>query len=56
MAGLLLDPASDRWADWGLLDVADPCRQQNGPQVQQAFRDFIWPLIPATPSTPGPSA
>ena len=21
MAGLLLDPASDRWADWGLLDL-----------------------------------
>ena len=28
MAGLLLDPATDRWADWGLLDVADPSRSQ----------------------------
>ena len=46
MAGLLLDPASDRWADWGLLDVPDPCRQQNGPQVQQAFRDFIVAAYP----------
>ena len=46
MAGLLLDPASDRWADWGLLDVPDPCRQQNGPQAQQAFRDFIVAAYP----------
>ena len=46
MAGLLLDPASDRWADWGLLDVPDPCRQQNGPKAQQAFRDFIVAAYP----------
>ena len=46
MAGLLLDPASDRWADWGLLDGPDPCRQQNGPQAQQAFRDFIVAAYP----------
>ena len=42
MAGLLLDPASDRWADWGLLDVPE----QNGPQAQQAFRDFIVAAYP----------
>jgi len=46
MAGLLLDPASDRWADWGLLDVPAPCRQQNGPKAQQAFRDFIVAAYP----------
>ena len=46
MAGLLLDPASDRWADWGLLDVPDPCRQQNGPRGQQTFRDFIVAAYP----------
>ena len=46
MGGLLLDPASDRWADWGLLDVPDPCRQQNGPQAQQIFRDFIASAYP----------
>jgi predicted phage terminase large subunit-like protein len=46
MAGLLLDPASDRWADWGLLDGPDPCRQQNGPQGQQAFREFIVAAYP----------
>ena len=46
MAGLLLDPASDRWADWGLLDVPDPDRRQNGPQAQQAFRDFIVAAYP----------
>ncbi len=47
MAGLLLDPASDRWADWGLLDVPDPSRQQNSPQAQQAFRDFIVAAYPS---------
>jgi len=46
MAGLLLDPASDRWADWGLLDVPAPCRQQNRPKAQQAFRDFIVAAYP----------
>jgi len=46
MAGLLLDPASDRWADWGLLGVPDPGRQQNEPQAQQAFRDFIVAAYP----------
>ena len=46
MDGLLLDPACDRWADWGLLDAPDPCRQQNAPQAQQAFRDFIVAAYP----------
>lgn len=46
MAGLLLDPASDRWADWGLLDGPDPGRQPNGPQAPQAFRDFIVAAYP----------
>jgi predicted phage terminase large subunit-like protein len=46
MAGLLLDPASDRWADWGLLDGPDPSRQLNGTQAQQAFRDFIVAAYP----------
>jgi len=44
--GLLLDPASDRWADWGLLDVPDPSRQQHGQLVQPAFRDFIVAAYP----------
>ena len=46
MAGLLLDPAADRWADWGLLDGPDPGRQLNGPQAHQAFRDFIVAAYP----------
>ena len=46
MAGLLLDPAADRWADWGLLDVPDPYRQLNSPQGQQIFRDFIVAAYP----------
>ena len=46
MAGLLLDPASDRWSDWGLLDVPDPERHHNGPNEQQAFRDFIVAAYP----------
>ncbi|MFM2173542.1 MAG: hypothetical protein RLZZ54_1469 [Cyanobacteriota bacterium] len=46
MAGLLLDPAADRWADWGLLDGPDSDRQPNGPQAHQAFRDFIVAAYP----------
>ena len=46
MAGLLLDPATDRWADWGLLDVADPNRSQYQQQDQQSFRDFIVAAYP----------
>jgi predicted phage terminase large subunit-like protein len=46
MAGLLQDPATDRWADWGLLDVADPNRSQTQQQGQQSFRDFIVAAYP----------
>jgi predicted phage terminase large subunit-like protein len=44
-AGLLLDPATDLWADWGLLGVPDPDRQQQR-HLQQAFRDFIVAAYP----------
>ena len=46
MAGLLLDPATDRWADWGLLDVPDPNRSQTQQEGQQSFRDFIVAAYP----------
>ncbi|QPN71584.1 phage terminase large subunit [Synechococcus sp. CBW1108] len=46
MTGLLLDSASDLWADWGLLGVPDPYRQQHGPQAHLAFRDFIVAAYP----------
>ncbi len=46
MAGLLLDPATDIWADWGLLDVPDPNRSQTQQQGQQSFRDFIVAAYP----------
>jgi predicted phage terminase large subunit-like protein len=46
MAGLLLDPATDHWADWGLLDVPDPNRSQGQQQGQQSFRDFIVAAYP----------
>ncbi|MEY4802427.1 MAG: hypothetical protein RLZZ274_1158 [Cyanobacteriota bacterium] len=46
MAGLLLDPATDLWADWGLLDVPDPNRSQIQQQDQQSFRDFIVAAYP----------
>ena len=46
MAGLLLDPATDRWADWGLLDFPDPNRSQTQQQDQQSFRDFIVSAYP----------
>ncbi|WP_368412190.1 hypothetical protein [Synechococcus sp.] len=46
MAGLLLDPATDLWADWGLLDVPDPNRSQTQQQDQQSFRDFIVAAYP----------
>ena len=47
MAGLLLDPATDLWADWGLLDVPDPNRSQAQQQDQQSFRDFIGAAYPS---------
>ena len=46
MAGLLLDPATDLWADWGLLDIPDPNRSQAQQQDQQSFRDFIVAAYP----------
>ncbi len=44
-AGLLLDPATDRWADWGLLGVADPERASTTGQSLQ-FREFITGAFP----------
>ena len=44
--GLLLDPATDLWADWGLLAVPDPERQQNRRQGPQSFRAFIASAYP----------
>jgi predicted phage terminase large subunit-like protein len=40
MAGLLLDPTSDLWNDWGLLGVHDPERSITT-QTAGLFRDFI---------------
>jgi len=44
--GLLLDPATDLWADWGLLGVPDPERV---PTTAAAlpFRDFILAAFPS---------
>ena len=43
--GLLLAPATDLWADWGLLGVPDPDRAS---MTRQAllFRDFIRSAFP----------
>jgi predicted phage terminase large subunit-like protein len=43
--GLLLDPATDLWADWGLLGVPDPERATT---IRQGllFRDFIHSAFP----------
>jgi len=43
--GLLLDPAIDLWADWGLLGVPDPDRASITRQGLQ-FRDFIRSAFP----------
>jgi len=43
--GLLLDPATDRWADWGLLGVPDPDRASITRQGL-LFRDFIRSAFP----------
>jgi predicted phage terminase large subunit-like protein len=43
--GLLLDPATDRWADWGLLGVPDPDRATTTRQGM-LFRDFIRSAFP----------
>jgi predicted phage terminase large subunit-like protein len=44
--GLLLDPATDLWADWGLLGVPDPDRATTTRQDLQ-FRDFIRSAFPS---------
>jgi predicted phage terminase large subunit-like protein len=45
MAGLLLDPAADLWADGGLLGVPDPHRASISRQ-DLLFRDFIVAAYP----------
>ncbi|MFM2158897.1 MAG: hypothetical protein RLZZ124_1371, partial [Cyanobacteriota bacterium] len=45
MEGLLLDPASDLWADGGLLGVPDPDRASISRQGL-LFRDFIVAAYP----------
>ncbi len=44
--GLLLDPATDLWADWGLLGVPDPDRATTTRQGL-LFRDFIRAAFPS---------
>jgi predicted phage terminase large subunit-like protein len=44
--GLLLDPATDLWADWGLLGVPDPDRAATTRQGL-LFRDFIRSAFPS---------
>ncbi|EAQ68706.1 terminase-like family protein [Synechococcus sp. RS9909] len=44
--GLLLDPATDLWADWGLLGVPDPDRASMTRQGL-LFRDFIRAAFPS---------
>jgi predicted phage terminase large subunit-like protein len=44
--GLLLDPATDLWADWGLLGVPDPDRASITRQGL-LFRDFIRSAFPS---------
>jgi hypothetical protein len=44
--GLLLDPATDLWADWGLLGVPDPDRVTTTGQAL-LFRDFIRSAFPS---------
>ncbi len=44
--GLLLDPATDLWADWGLLGAPDPDRATTTRQGL-LFRDFIRSAFPS---------
>jgi predicted phage terminase large subunit-like protein len=44
--GLLLDPVTDLWADWGLLGVPDPDRVTTTGQAL-LFRDFIRSAFPS---------
>jgi predicted phage terminase large subunit-like protein len=46
MAGLLLDPATDHWNDWGLLGVDDPERAITT-RSAGLFRDFIGEAYPS---------
>jgi predicted phage terminase large subunit-like protein len=46
MAGLLLDPATDHWNDWGLLGVDDPERAITTKSAG-LFRDFIREAYPS---------
>ncbi len=46
MPGLLLDPTSDLWADWGLLGVPDPDRLPTDQTVPRRFREFIAAAYP----------
>jgi predicted phage terminase large subunit-like protein len=43
--GLLLDPVTDLWADWGLLGVPDPDRATMD-QTPRRFREFISRAFP----------
>jgi predicted phage terminase large subunit-like protein len=43
--GLLLDPVTDLWADWGLLGVPDPDRTTTA-ETPRLFRDFISRAFP----------
>jgi hypothetical protein len=42
---LLLDPATDLWADWGLLGVPDPDRVTTA-ATPRMFREFISRAFP----------
>jgi predicted phage terminase large subunit-like protein len=44
--GLLLDPATDLWADWGLLGISDPDRVTTT-RHGLLFRDFISSAFPS---------
>ncbi|MCP9905036.1 terminase [Cyanobium sp. BA5m-10] len=47
MAGLLLDPGSDLWADWGLLGAPDPSRFTAKEAAPGLFRNFISEAYPS---------
>lgn len=44
--GLLLDPVTDLWADWGLLGVPDPDRVRTA-ETPRLFREFIGRAFPS---------
>ena len=47
MAGLLLDPGSDLWADWGLLGAPDPSLFTAEEAAPGLFRNFIREAYPS---------